>query len=172
MLQLGTGRHARAFVLIAGNAENQRMTGFLNEDEIAALTPSELVRHRTPIPTQIVASDEYYPPPQSEQQREVESRILAMADDLGRRQGLGPSAVLLDRCGNGRFIRGDERGLWADFRCDGRRGRDAAAILCGQFDSGAGMPARGAVNGCLIQTDPLLARGYWGGLGGGVRVCT
>jgi uncharacterized protein len=64
------------------------MTGFLNEDEIAALTPSELVRHRTPIPTQIVASDEYYPPPQSEQQREVEARILAMADDLGRRQGL------------------------------------------------------------------------------------
>jgi hypothetical protein len=44
--------------------------------------------HRTPIPTQIVASDEYYPGPQTEKQREVEARLLAMADDFGGRQGL------------------------------------------------------------------------------------
>jgi uncharacterized protein len=64
------------------------MTGFLTEEEIAELTPSELVAHRTPIPTQVVASDEYYPAPQSPKQREVEARLLAMADELGTKQGL------------------------------------------------------------------------------------
>jgi hypothetical protein len=41
-----------------------------------------------PIPTQIVSSDESYPDPQNERQREVETRLLAMADDLGKKQGL------------------------------------------------------------------------------------
>src|SRR6201996_5435233 len=50
--------------------------------------PSELLQHKTPIPTQIVSSDEFYPDPQNERQREVESRLLAMADDLGAKQGL------------------------------------------------------------------------------------
>src|ERR1700719_1927240 len=50
--------------------------------------PSELLQHKTPIPTQIVSSDEFYPDPQNERQREVESRMLAMADDLGGKQGL------------------------------------------------------------------------------------
>jgi uncharacterized protein len=39
--------------------------------------PSELVPHCTPIPTQIVSSDEFYPDPQNERQREVEARLLA-----------------------------------------------------------------------------------------------
>src|ERR1700760_4969302 len=49
--------------------------------------PSELCQYQTPIPTQIVASDEFYPDPQNERQREVEQRLLAMADDLGGKQG-------------------------------------------------------------------------------------
>jgi len=60
----------------------------LTEEELAALMPSELCQYRTPIPTQIVASDEFYPDPQNERQREVEARLLAMADDLGANQGL------------------------------------------------------------------------------------
>ena len=35
-----------------------------------------------------MASDEFYPDPQNERQREVEARLLAMADDLGGKQGL------------------------------------------------------------------------------------
>src|ERR1044071_36540 len=50
--------------------------------------PSELCQYQTPIPTQIVSSDEFYPDPQNEKQREVEARLLAMADDLGAKQGL------------------------------------------------------------------------------------
>jgi hypothetical protein len=40
-----------------------KVSGFLTSEEIAHLTPSELARHRTPVPTQIVSSDEYYPAP-------------------------------------------------------------------------------------------------------------
>lgn len=64
------------------------MSGFLSDKELAELTPSELVPHNTPVPTQIVSSDEFYPDPQNEKQREVEARVLAMADDLGKKQGL------------------------------------------------------------------------------------
>ena len=59
--------------------------GFLTEKEIAKLMPSELLPHATPIPTQIVSSDEYIPPPQSEKQKEVEARLLAMGDELGEK---------------------------------------------------------------------------------------
>jgi hypothetical protein len=63
------------------------MSSQLTEEELAALMPSELCAYKTPIPTQIVASDEFYPDPQNERQREVEQRLLAMADDLGGKQG-------------------------------------------------------------------------------------
>jgi len=32
------------------------MAGFLSEEELAALTPAELLPHETPIPTQVVSS--------------------------------------------------------------------------------------------------------------------
>ena len=64
------------------------MSSHLTEEELAALMPSELCAYQTPIPTQIVSSDEFYPDPQNERQREVEARLLAMADDLGGKQGL------------------------------------------------------------------------------------
>ena len=64
------------------------MTGLLSDKEIAELMPAELCPHRTPIPTQIVSSGEYYPAPQSARQREVEARLLAMADELGGKSGL------------------------------------------------------------------------------------
>src|ERR1700740_1414338 len=60
----------------------------LTEEELAALMPSELCPYQTPIPTQIVSSDEFYPDPQNERQRDVERRLLAMADELGGKQGL------------------------------------------------------------------------------------
>jgi uncharacterized protein len=56
------------------------MSRLLNDQELSELTPAELLEHRTPIPTQVVASDEFYPAPQNETQREVEARLLGMAD--------------------------------------------------------------------------------------------
>jgi hypothetical protein len=46
----------------------------LTEEELAASMPSEMLQHKTPIPTQIVSSDEFYPDPQNERQRAVFER--------------------------------------------------------------------------------------------------
>src|SRR3979490_2015005 len=75
------------------------MSSQLTEEELAALMPSELVQHRTPIPTQLVSSDEFYPDPQNERQREVEARLLAMADDLGGKQGVDRRRVFQTAAG-------------------------------------------------------------------------
>src|SRR5262249_10773924 len=64
------------------------MSSQLTDEELAALIPSELVQHHTPITTQVGSRDAFYPDPQNERQREVEARLLAMADDLGGKQGL------------------------------------------------------------------------------------
>ena len=64
------------------------MSSQLAEEELTALMPSELLQHEAPIPTRIASSDEFYPDPQNERQREVEQRLLAMADGLGGKQGL------------------------------------------------------------------------------------
>src|ERR671922_27245 len=62
--------------------------GFLTKDEIEELMPAEMLPHTTPIPTQIVSSDEYYPPAQSAKQKEVEARLLALSDEAGWKQAL------------------------------------------------------------------------------------
>src|SRR5262249_56202819 len=49
---------------------------------------AEGVEHHGPSRRQIASSDDFYPDPQNERQREVEARLLAMADDLGGKQGL------------------------------------------------------------------------------------
>jgi len=61
---------------------------FLSDEELAQLVPAESATHRTPIPTQIVSSEEFLPPPQSPELKQVEARLLDMADTLGRHQGL------------------------------------------------------------------------------------
>jgi predicted TIM-barrel fold metal-dependent hydrolase len=62
--------------------------GFLSDDDLATLMPSELVGEPTPIPTQIVSSDEYFPAAQNAMQREVEARLLDMGEQLAQRQGI------------------------------------------------------------------------------------
>jgi uncharacterized protein len=53
-----------------------------------ALLPAETASFPSPVPTQIVASEEYMPPPQNARQREVEDRLKALADHLAKRQGM------------------------------------------------------------------------------------
>ena len=38
---------------------------FLTKDELDALMPAEMLPHTTPMPTQIISSDEYIPPPRA-----------------------------------------------------------------------------------------------------------
>ena len=64
------------------------MGGFLTDDDIAALLPAPQAMFPSPIPTQVVSSDEFSPIPQTAQQKQVEARIKDMADEIGGKQGL------------------------------------------------------------------------------------
>jgi uncharacterized protein len=61
---------------------------FLSDEMISGLLPAESHSFPSPVPTQIVSSDEFAPVPQTARQREVEARLAAMSDRLARRQGL------------------------------------------------------------------------------------
>src|SRR5262245_29013220 len=60
----------------------------LTDAELKRLLPAETHAFPGPLPTQIVSSDEYFPAPQSPAQREVEARVKALGDELGRNHGL------------------------------------------------------------------------------------
>src|SRR5947208_5559980 len=61
---------------------------FLTDDQIRELQPAETSSFPSPVPTQIVSSDEYMPVPQTTKQREVEVRLKELSDRLARRQGM------------------------------------------------------------------------------------
>lgn len=62
--------------------------GYLSDEEREKLAPAEDLPHRFPIPTQIVSSDEYFPEPQTPQQKQVEARLADLGDRLAQKQGL------------------------------------------------------------------------------------
>ena len=62
--------------------------GMLSDKELTDLVPAWQASSATPVPTQLVSSDEYLPIAQTERQKKVEARMNALADDHGRRNGL------------------------------------------------------------------------------------
>src|SRR5215469_2284028 len=60
----------------------------LSPDELARLSPAETDSYPSPIPTQVVGSEEFFPVPQTARQKQVERRLNALADEYGRRNGL------------------------------------------------------------------------------------
>ena len=61
--------------------------GLLTDEDRAKLIPAEDLPHALPIPTRSVSSDEYWPQPQSEKQRELEARLLEIGDRMAARTG-------------------------------------------------------------------------------------
>jgi len=61
---------------------------FLTDRQLRALLPAETSSFPSPVPTQIVSSDEYVPVPQTGKQREVEARLKDFGDTLAKRQGM------------------------------------------------------------------------------------
>ncbi|HUK61263.1 MAG TPA: amidohydrolase family protein [Stellaceae bacterium] len=61
---------------------------FLSEDDLARLQPAETTTFAAPVPTQIVSSEEYFPPPQSARQKEVEARVKEMGAASAKKLGL------------------------------------------------------------------------------------
>jgi uncharacterized protein len=62
--------------------------GFLSDGDKALLMPSETLGDGTPIPTQIVSSDEFYPVPQTETQRKLHARLLDLGNTMAKRSGI------------------------------------------------------------------------------------
>ncbi|HYG27425.1 MAG TPA: hypothetical protein VD906_11005, partial [Caulobacteraceae bacterium] len=62
--------------------------GLLSDEDLNDLLPAETAGARTPIPVQMVSSDEYWPSPQTKGQREVQARLGELAEGLAARQGL------------------------------------------------------------------------------------
>jgi uncharacterized protein len=60
----------------------------LSDAERALLLPAEENGFDSPIPTQVVSSDEFAPIPQTECQRQVQARLCVLADELAHRQGM------------------------------------------------------------------------------------
>jgi uncharacterized protein len=60
----------------------------LSPDELQRLIPAETARFRSPIPTQSVSSDEFYPAAQTPKQREFELRIKALGTQLAKKHGV------------------------------------------------------------------------------------
>lgn len=56
-------------------------------------------RLRLPVPTRVLSNGEFKPPPQSLQQREVEGRLLAFADEKSRSLGMGRREFLRSASG-------------------------------------------------------------------------
>ena len=64
------------------------LSQFLSDEEMDQLLPAEEAAFPSPVPTQVVSSDEYFPTPQNAHQKEVEARLIDMADSIARKQGL------------------------------------------------------------------------------------
>src|SRR5580704_12905868 len=60
----------------------------LTDEMISGFLPAETSSFPSPVPTQIVSSDEFPPVPQSPRQREVEACLVALSERLAHRQGL------------------------------------------------------------------------------------
>ncbi len=75
------------------------MPHYLSPDELRRAAPAETATFASPVPTQIVSNGEYNPLPQTREQRRVEARIKALADELGPRHGLSRRGFLASTAG-------------------------------------------------------------------------
>ena len=60
----------------------------LDPKHLEDLLPAETHSFPAPIPTQFVSSDEFTPPPQTAQQKQVEARIKELGNELAKHQGV------------------------------------------------------------------------------------
>src|SRR3984957_13921411 len=83
MARLARRPHGR----IASPEQGENPMKYLTDEMISGLLPAETGSFPSPVPTQIVSSDEFTPVPQTARQREVEARLTDMSDRISRRLG-------------------------------------------------------------------------------------
>ena len=75
------------------------MAQIFSDEELKRFKSAQTDAFHSPIPTQIISNGEFTPSPQSKEQAQVESLIKALADDLGKKQGLNRRQFLISASG-------------------------------------------------------------------------
>jgi uncharacterized protein len=75
------------------------MPHYLSDAELGRVMPAEVGAFPGPVPTQVVSNGEFNPPPQTREQRQVEARLLTLADDLAPRHGMSRRQFLASSAG-------------------------------------------------------------------------
>jgi predicted TIM-barrel fold metal-dependent hydrolase len=60
---------------------------YLEPNRRKHMAPAETHSFAAPVPTQIVSSEEYFPPPQTAKQKEVEARVKALGNQMAKKLG-------------------------------------------------------------------------------------
>ena len=85
---------------------------------------ADVAEPRSPVPTRMISNGEYMPAPQTEQQKQVESRLAELAEPASKRLGISRRQFLAGSGGMAAALVGDERSLWTLLRR--QRGRAAS----------------------------------------------
>jgi hypothetical protein len=72
---------------------------YLSDQDLEQMQPAESGSFASPIPTQVVSNGEYNPMPQTEKQKQVEARIIQLADNFGRNHGMNRRQFLASSAG-------------------------------------------------------------------------
>ena len=73
--------------------------GLLDTEQVARCRRADVAETlRSPVPTRMVSNGEYMPAPQTDQQKRVEARLAALADEASQRLGISRRRFL---CGSG-----------------------------------------------------------------------
>src|SRR5262245_52948401 len=79
----------RVFACLETNDDQGRTSmSFLSQQELEQLASAETEAFASPIPTQVVSSDEYMPIAQTEKQKKVEARMKELGDENARKNGM------------------------------------------------------------------------------------
>ncbi|HEX9852675.1 MAG TPA: amidohydrolase, partial [Woeseiaceae bacterium] len=72
---------------------------YLSDKDLERMQPAESGSFASPIPTQVVSNGEFNPIPQTEKQKQVEARIIQLADDYRRNHGMNRRQFLASSAG-------------------------------------------------------------------------
>lgn len=72
---------------------------YLSDQDLERFEPAESGSFASPIPTQVVSNGEFNPLPQTVKQKQVEARIIELADGYGRRHGMSRRQFLASSAG-------------------------------------------------------------------------
>jgi predicted TIM-barrel fold metal-dependent hydrolase len=115
------------------------MSSWLTNDELNEVAPAEQAAFPSPVPTQIVSNGEFNPLPQTPRQKQVEARVVELADASAKRLGVDRRRFLASASGMAAAflamneVYGPLFEVAAAEADDPDRADERAAALAGQF---------------------------------------